>query len=100
MIVTDLKGEIFHRPQGIGRQKEARFFCSRRGVEDPPLQSSRLCPADRGNRTRTSRTWRHPRPGNTESENSIWQATAQQVMAGAISYINESVYYAGESRRS
>ena len=34
-------------------------------------------------------------PENTESENSIWQATAQQVMAGVISYINESVYYQG-----
>ncbi|GAA4134491.1 hypothetical protein GCM10023067_56830 [Aminobacter aganoensis] len=34
-------------------------------------------------------------PEITESENSIWQATAQQVIAGAISYVNESVYYEG-----
>ncbi|TIU66547.1 MAG: type IV secretory system conjugative DNA transfer family protein, partial [Mesorhizobium sp.] len=34
-------------------------------------------------------------PESIDSENSIWQATAQQVMAGAISYINESVFYRG-----
>ncbi|PLU74404.1 conjugal transfer protein TraG, partial [Sinorhizobium medicae] len=32
-------------------------------------------------------------PENTESENSVWQATAQQVLAGAISYITESHFY-------
>ncbi|TIO38550.1 MAG: type IV secretory system conjugative DNA transfer family protein, partial [Mesorhizobium sp.] len=34
-------------------------------------------------------------PENTESENSVWQATAQQVMAGAISYVLESPFYSG-----
>ncbi|WP_353646777.1 type IV secretory system conjugative DNA transfer family protein [Mesorhizobium sp. WSM2239] len=97
MIVTDLKGEIFRSTAGYRKSKGNQVFLFAPGSERThrynPLDFIR---PDRGDRTTDIQNIAAILvPENTESENSIWQATAQQVMAGAISYINESVYYDG-----
>ena len=96
MIVTDLKGEISAARPATGSQGQSGIPVRARLGQDPSLQSARFHPADRGDRTTDIQNMAAILvPENTESENSIWQATAQQVMAGVISYINESVYYEG-----
>lgn len=97
MVVTDLKGEIFRSTAGYRKSKGSQVFLfapgSGRTHRYNPLDFIR---PDRGDRTTDIQNIASILvPENTESENSIWQATAQQVMAGAISYINESVYYEG-----
>ncbi|MEZ5784603.1 MAG: type IV secretory system conjugative DNA transfer family protein [Rhizobiaceae bacterium] len=100
MIVTDLKGEIFRSTAGYRKSKGSQVFLFAPGSEKShrynPLDFIR---ADRGDRTTDIQNMAAILvPEVTESENSIWQATAQQVIAGAISYINESVFY--ESHRN
>lgn len=95
MIVTDLKGEIFRSTAGYRKSKGSQVFLFAPGSERThrynPLDFIR---PDRGDRTTDIQNMAAILvPEVTESENSIWQATAQQVIAGAISYINESVYY-------
>ncbi|MEX0408700.1 type IV secretory system conjugative DNA transfer family protein [Aquibium sp. LZ166] len=97
MIVTDLKGEIFRSTAGYRKSKGNQVFLFAPGSERThrynPLDFIR---PDRGDRTTDIQNMAAILvPEVTESENSVWQATAQQVMAGAISYINESVYYEG-----
>lgn len=97
MIVTDLKGEIFASTAGYRKSKGNQVFLFAPGSDRThrynPLDFIR---PDRGDRTTDIQNIAAILvPENTESENSIWQATAQQVMAGAISYINESVHYEG-----
>jgi type IV secretion system protein VirD4 len=97
MIVTDLKGEIFRSTAGYRKSKGSQVFLfapgSARTHRYNPLDYIR---PDRGDRTTDIQNIAAILvPENTESENSIWQATAQQVMAGVISYINESVFYQG-----
>ena len=97
MIVTDLKGEIFRSTAGYRKSKGSQVFLFAPGSERShrynPLDFIR---SDRGDRTTDIQNIAAILvPEVTESENSIWQATAQQVIAGAISYINESVYYKG-----
>lgn len=95
MIVTDLKGEVFRSTAGYRRSKGNQVFLFAPGSE----RSHRYNPLDfirpdRGDRTTDIQNMAAILvPEVTESENSIWQATAQQVIAGAISYINESIYY-------
>ncbi|MGE3365692.1 MAG: type IV secretory system conjugative DNA transfer family protein [Rhizobiaceae bacterium] len=98
MIVTDLKGEIFRSTAGHRKSKGSQVFLFAPGSERThrynPLD---LIRSDRGDRTTDIQNMAAILvPEVTESENSIWQATAQQVIAGAISYINESVYYKGQ----
>lgn len=97
MIVTDLKGEIFRSTAGYRKSRGSQVFLFAPGSERThrynPLDFIR---PDRGDRTIDIQNMAAILvPEVTESENSIWQATAQQVIAGAISYINESVYYEG-----
>jgi type IV secretion system protein VirD4 len=97
MIVTDLKGEIFRSTAGYRKSRGNQVFLfapgSARTHRYNPLDFIR---PDRGDRTTDIQNIAAILvPENTESENSIWQATAQQVMAGVISYINESVFYEG-----
>ncbi|MCO5066813.1 MAG: type IV secretory system conjugative DNA transfer family protein [Rhizobiaceae bacterium] len=97
MIVTDLKGEIFRSTAGYRKSKGNQVFLFAPGSERThrynPLDFIR---PDRGDRTTDIQNIAAILvPEVTESENSIWQATAQQVIAGAISYINESVHYKG-----
>ena len=97
MIVTDLKGEIFRSTAGYRKSKGSQVFLFAPGSERShrynPLDFIRF---DRGDRTTDIQNMASILiPEVTESENSIWQATAQQVIAGAISYINESAFYEG-----
>jgi type IV secretion system protein VirD4 len=97
MIVTDLKGEIFRSTAGYRKSKGSQVYLFAPGSERShrynPLDFIRT---DRGDRTTDIQNMAAILvPEVTESENSIWQATAQQVIAGAISYINESVHYKG-----
>ncbi|OQM73371.1 type IV secretory system conjugative DNA transfer family protein [Manganibacter manganicus] len=97
MIVTDLKGEIFRSTAGYRKSRGSQVFLFAPGSERThrynPLDFIR---PDRGDRTTDIQNMAAILvPEATESENSIWQATAQQVIAGAISYINESVFYEG-----
>ena len=101
MIVTDFKGEIFRSTAGYRKYRGSQVFLFAPGSERShrynPLDFIR---ADRGDRTTDIQNMAAILvPEVTESENSIWQATAQQVIAGAISYINESVYYKGHRTR-
>lgn len=100
MIITDLKGEIFDATAAYRKSTGNQVFLFAPGAEETnrwnPLDFVRQ---DRGNRTTDIQNI----VGiliqeNTESENSVWQATAQQVMAGVISYILESPFY--ENRRN
>ncbi|KQZ95889.1 conjugal transfer protein TraG [Mesorhizobium sp. Root157] len=98
MIVTDLKGEIFRSTAGYRKSRGNQVFLfapgSARTHRYNPLDFIR---PDRGDRTTDIQNIAGLLvPENTESENAIWQATAQQVMAGVISYIQESVFYEGK----
>ncbi|MRX36893.1 type IV secretory system conjugative DNA transfer family protein [Aminobacter sp. MDW-2] len=97
MIVTDLKGEIFRSTAGYRKSKGSQVFLFAPGSERThrynPLDFIR---SDRGDRTTDIQNIAAILvPEVAESENSIWQATAQQVIAGTISYVNESVHYKG-----
>ncbi|UFX06597.1 type IV secretory system conjugative DNA transfer family protein (plasmid) [Sinorhizobium medicae WSM1115] len=95
MFVTDLKGEVFKATAGYRRQNGSQVFLFAPGSEQTnsynPLDFIR---PERGNRTTDIQNIASILvPENTESENSVWQATAQQVLAGVISYIAESPFY-------
>ncbi|RVE87081.1 type IV secretory system conjugative DNA transfer family protein [Sinorhizobium meliloti] len=95
MIVTDLKGEVFKATAGYRRQNGSQVFLFAPGSEKTnsynPLDFIR---PERGNRTTDIQNIASILvPENTESDNSVWQATAQQVLAGVISYITESPFY-------
>ncbi|MBZ9772598.1 type IV secretory system conjugative DNA transfer family protein [Mesorhizobium sp. CO1-1-8] len=97
LIVTDLKGEIFRSTAGYRKAKGSQVFLFAPGSDRThrynPLDFIR---PDRGDRTTDIQNIAAILvPESVDSENSIWQATAQQVMAGVISYINESVFYHG-----
>ncbi|UTV41833.1 type IV secretory system conjugative DNA transfer family protein (plasmid) [Ensifer adhaerens] len=95
MIVTDLKGEVFKATAGYRRQNGSQVFLFAPGSET----TNRYNPLDfvrpeRGNRTTDIQNIASILvPENLASENSVWQATAQQVLAGVISYITESPFY-------
>lgn len=97
MIVTDLKGEIFKATAGYRKQAGNEVFLFAPGSD----RTHRYNPLDfirteRGNRTTDIQNMASILvPENTESENSVWQGTAQQVIAGVISYILESPHYEG-----
>ncbi|WP_192247987.1 type IV secretory system conjugative DNA transfer family protein [Mesorhizobium caraganae] len=97
MIVTDLKGEIFKATAGYRREAGHEVFLFAPGSD----RTHRYNPLDfirqeRGNRTTDIQNMASILvPENTESENSVWQGTAQQVIAGVISYILESPFYEG-----
>lgn len=97
MIVTDLKGEIFKATAGYRKRNGSQVFLFSPGSD----RTHRYNPLDFIRQERGTRTTDIQNvasilvPENTESENSVWQATAQQVMAGAISYILESPFYEG-----
>ncbi|KSV73641.1 conjugal transfer protein TraG [Sinorhizobium sp. Sb3] len=95
MIVTDLKGEVFKATAGYRRHHGSQVFLFAPGSETTnrynPLDFVR---SERGNRTTDIQNIASILvPENTQSENSVWQATAQQVLAGVISYITESPFY-------
>ncbi|MEI2300432.1 type IV secretory system conjugative DNA transfer family protein [Ensifer sp. MJa1] len=95
MIVTDLKGEVFKATAGYRRRNGSQVFLFAPGSETTnrynPLDFVR---SERGNRTTDLQNIASILvPENTQSENSVWQATAQQVLAGVISYITESPFY-------
>lgn len=95
MIVTDLKGEIFRSTAGYRKAQGNQVFLFAPGSERShrynPLDFIR---SDRGDRTTDIQNIASILvPENAESENSIWQATAQIAIAGAISYITESNFY-------
>jgi type IV secretion system protein VirD4 len=97
MIVTDLKGEIFESTAGYRASTGSDVFLFAAGAERShrynPLDFIRT---DRGNRTTDIQNIATQLiPESADSENAIWQATAQQVIAGAISYVGESACYAG-----
>lgn len=95
LIITDLKGEVFKATAGYRRQNGSQVFLFAPGSET----TNRYNPLDfvrqeRGNRTTDIQNIASILvPENTQSENSVWQATAQQVLAGVISYITESPFY-------
>ena len=97
MIVTDLKGEIFSNTAGYRKVMGNQVFLFAPGSE----RTHRYNPLDfirpeRGDRTTDIQNIAGILvPEDTGSENAIWQATAQQVMAGAISYVHESRFYKG-----
>jgi type IV secretion system protein VirD4 len=95
MIVTDLKGEVFKATAGYRRQNGSQVFLFAPGSDTTnrynPLDFVR---SERGNRTTDIQNIASILvPENLASENSVWQATAQQVLAGVISYITESPFY-------
>ncbi len=97
MIVTDLKGEISRSTAGFRKSMGNQVFLFAPGSE----RSHRYNPLDFirpdcGDRTTDIQNMASILvPEVTESDNSIWQATAQQAIAGVISYINESIFYEG-----
>lgn len=97
MVVTDLKGEIFRSTAGYRKSRGNQVFLFAPGsVRTHRYNALDFIRADRGDRTTDIQNIAAILvPENSESDNSIWQATAQQVMAGVISYVNESVFYEG-----
>lgn len=95
MIVTDLKGEIYDLTADYRRQRGHQVFRFAPGQEEThcynPLDFMRK---DRGDRTTDIQNVAGMLiPEVISSENAVWQATAQQVLAGVISYILESPHY-------
>ncbi|MCO5164612.1 MAG: type IV secretory system conjugative DNA transfer family protein [Mesorhizobium sp.] len=97
MIVTDLKGEIFRATAGYRRKNGNRVYFFSPGSE----VTHRYNPLDFIRQERGTRTTDIQNvaailvPENTDSEHAVWQATSQQVIAGAISYVLESPFYEG-----
>ncbi|WP_312407109.1 type IV secretory system conjugative DNA transfer family protein [Rhizobium sp.] len=95
MVVTDLKGEVFRATAGFRKHNGNQVFLFAPGSEKTnrynPLDFVR---AERGNRTTDIQNIASILvPETAGSDNSVWQATAQQVLAGAISYLLESPFY-------
>ncbi|AYD00624.1 conjugative coupling protein [Neorhizobium sp. NCHU2750] len=100
MIVTDLKGEIFLNTADFRRRNGNAVFVFAPGSQNSncynPLDFIRGEPGDRTTDIQNIADMLIPETSG--SENAIWQSTAQQVLAGIISYITESPRY--EGRRS
>ncbi|NLS07117.1 type IV secretory system conjugative DNA transfer family protein [Rhizobium sp. P32RR-XVIII] len=95
MIVMDLKGEIFELTAGYRRASGNQVFLFSPGASKThrwnPLDFVRT---DRGSRTIDIQNMAAILiPETVGSENAVWQGTAQQVIAGVISYILESTHY-------
>lgn len=95
MIVTDLKGEIFRATAGYRRRMGSQVFLFAPGSGRTncynPLDFIRT---ERGDRTTDIQNIASILiPESANFEHSIWQATAQQVLAGVISYVLESPFY-------
>ncbi|MEK1931780.1 MAG: type IV secretory system conjugative DNA transfer family protein, partial [Pararhizobium sp.] len=95
MIVTDLKGEIFQRTAGYRKSNGHQVFLFSPGGKKThrwnPLDFVRQ---DRGSRTIDIQNMASVLiPETIGSENAVWQGTAQQVIAGVISYVLESTHY-------
>lgn len=95
MIVTDLKGEIFEKTAAYRSRMGSQVFLFAPGS----LTTHRYNPLDfirseRGDRTSDIQNVAAMLiPETNHSDNAIWQATAQQVLAGVISYVLESGHY-------
>jgi type IV secretion system protein VirD4 len=94
MIVTDLKGEIFELTAGFRKSQGHQVFLFSPGAPNThrwnPLDFVR---SDRGSRTIDIQNMAAILiPETIGSENAVWQGTAQQVIAGVISYVLESVH--------
>jgi type IV secretion system protein VirD4 len=95
MIVTDLKGEIFQNTAGYRKSNGHQVFLFSPGAQKThrwnPLDFVRQ---DRGSRTIDIQNMASILiPETIGSENAVWQGTAQQVIAGVISYVLESAHY-------
>lgn len=95
MIVTDLKGEIFDLTAAYRRSQGHQVFLFSPGAAKShrwnPLDFVR---SDRGSRTIDIQNMAAILiPETVGSENAVWQGTAQQVIAGVISYVLESGHY-------
>lgn len=95
MIITDLKGEIFAHTAGYRKAMGHSVFLfapgDARSHRWNPLDFVR---SDRGSRSIDLQNMASILiPETAGSENAVWQATAQQVIAGVISYVLESPYY-------
>jgi type IV secretion system protein VirD4 len=95
MIVTDLKGEIFKQTAGYRKANGHQVFLFSPGAP----KTHRWNPMDFVRQDRGSRTIDIQNmasiliPETLGSDNAVWQGTAQQVIAGVISYVLESSYY-------
>lgn len=95
MIVTDLKGEIFQHTAGYRKANGHQVFLFSPGAQKThrwnPLDFVRQ---DRGSRTIDIQNMASILvPESVGSDNAVWQGTAQQVIAGLISYVLESRCY-------
>ncbi|TXR49507.1 type IV secretory system conjugative DNA transfer family protein [Phyllobacterium endophyticum] len=95
MIVTDLKGEIFQQTAGYRKANGHQVFLFSPGTSKThrwnPMDFVRQ---DRGNRTIDIQNMASILiPETLGSDNAVWQGTAQQVIAGVISYVLESSHY-------
>ncbi|NTB87668.1 type IV secretory system conjugative DNA transfer family protein [Agrobacterium tumefaciens] len=95
MIVTDLKGEIYQHTAGYRKANGHQVFLFSPGAS----QTHRWNPMDFVRQDRGSRTIDIQNmasiliPETLGSDNAVWQGTAQQVIAGVISYVLESSHY-------
>ncbi|MBB3236989.1 type IV secretory system conjugative DNA transfer family protein [Phyllobacterium endophyticum] len=95
MIVTDLKGEIFLQTAGYRKANGHQVFLFSPGSSKThrwnPMDFIRQ---DRGSRTIDIQNMASILiPETLGSDNAVWQGTAQQVIAGVISYVLESSHY-------
>jgi type IV secretion system protein VirD4 len=95
MIVTDLKGEIYQHTAGYRKSAGHQVFL----FSPSAPKTHRWNPLDFVRQDRGSRTIDIQNmasiliPETIGSENAVWQGTAQQVIAGVISYVLESRHY-------
>ena len=95
MIVTDLKGEIYQHTAGYRKANGHQVFLFSPGAS----KTHRWNPMDFVRQDRGSRTIDIQNmasiliPETLGSDNAVWQGTAQQVIAGVISYVLESSHY-------
>ncbi|WP_426124494.1 type IV secretory system conjugative DNA transfer family protein [Pararhizobium sp. PWRC1-1] len=95
MIVTDLKGEIYKQTAGYRKVNGHQVFLFSPGSPKThrwnPMDFVR---SDRGTRTIDIQNMASILiPETIGSDNAVWQGTAQQVIAGVISYVLESSHY-------
>ncbi|TCR80819.1 type IV secretory system conjugative DNA transfer family protein [Rhizobium sp. BK376] len=95
MIVTDLKGEIFKLTAGYRKANGHEVFLFSPGSPKTHRWNALdFVRADRGSRTIDIQNIAAILiPESAGSDNAIWQGIAQQVIAGVISYVLESVHY-------
>jgi type IV secretion system protein VirD4 len=95
MVVTDLKGEIYQQTAGYRKANGHLVFLFSPGAS----KTHRWNPMDFVRQDRGSRTIDIQNmasiliPETLGSDNAVWQGTAQQVIAGIISYVLESNHY-------